>query len=299
MDLRLLPTFIAVAECRHFGRAAAIVNLSQPAVSHQISQLEEAIGTRLFNRDGRRVTLTVAGEALLEEARAILDAASRAEARLRDVTSGSVGRVRIGATATAGLYLLASIITEYRQKFPRYDCRLSIGAASDIEDRVVRNELDMAVIAGVRPHGELRARELAEDRFVLIGPPRAGTARKRRADLVSPAWVIREEGSDAHRQTLGWLQQARITPAFIVIVHGPSAVTDAVASGLGVALTSERAAAAAIDAGRVTRIDAGPALPARAFWLVDHPHKHHGAACQAMLALVTASSADRPSRSRS
>lgn len=287
MDLRLLPTFVAVAECRHFGRAASIVNLSQPAVSHQISQLEESIGARLFNRDGRRVTLTVAGEALLEDARAILDAAARAESRLRDVTSGSVGRVRIGATATAGLYFLPGIIREYRAAHPRFDCRLRLGSAADLEDSVVRNELDMAVIAGVRPHGELRARELAKDRFVLIAPASAARGRRARiSDLKNAAWVIREEGSDARRQTLRWLQRKRLTPSCVVTVDGPSALTEAVASGLGFGLTSERAAEAAIEAGRVVKLEAGPALPARAFWLVDHPHKHHGPACQAMLATI-------------
>lgn len=299
MDLRLLPTFVAVAECRHFGRAASIVNLSQPAVSHQISQLEASIGARLFNRDGRRVTLTVAGEALLEEARAILDTAARAEARLRDVTSGAVGRVRIGATATAGLYLLPDIIAAYRAAHPRYDCRLWIGSAGEIEDRVVRNELDMAVVAGARPHGELRSRELANDRFVLIAPASAGRGRRaRRSNLEHARWVMREEGSDARRQTLRWFQRKRLAPSCIVTVDGPSALVEAVASGLGFALASERAAEAALAAGRVSRVDAGPALPVRAFWLADHPHKHHGPACQAMLALITSFS-DRPSRSRS
>lgn len=298
MDLRLLPTFVAVAECRHFGRAASLVNLSQPAVSHQISQLETSIGTRLFNRDGRRVTLTVAGEALLEEARAILDTAARAEARLRDVTSGAVGRVRIGATATAGLYLLPAIIGAYRAAHPRYDCRLWIGSAVDIEDRVVRNELDMAVVAGARPHGELRARELAEDRFVLIAPPSAAPGRRLRpSELQDAGWVFREEGSDARRQTLRWLQRKRLTPPRVVTVDGPAAVIEAVAAGLGVAIASARAADAAIGAGRVVSVEAGPALPVRAFWLVDHPHKHHGPACQAMLALITSFS-DRPPRSR-
>mgnify|MGYP000103047816 CR=1 FL=1 len=251
----------------------------------------------MFNRDGRRVTLTVAGEALLEEARAILDAAARADARLRDVTSGSVGRVRLGATATAGLFVLPAIVRDYRAACPAYECRLWIGSAAAVEDRVVRNELDMAVVAGPRPHGELRARELGPDRFVLIAPPARAPRRARTPDLQG-AWVLREEGSDARRQTVRWLARKRVKPSCIVTVEGPAAVTEAVASGLGLALTSARAAEAAISAGRVVPLDAGPALPARAFWLADHPHKHHGAACQAMLAMIT-SSADRPTRSRS
>jgi len=301
VDLRLLPTFVAVAECRHFGRAAALVHLSQPAVSHQISQLEESLGARLFNRDGRRVTLTVAGEALLEEARAILDAASRAEGRLRDVTSGAVGRVRIGASATAALYFLPAVLAGYRAAFPQFDCRLTVGPAADLEDRVVRNELDMAVVAGPRPQGELRALELAPDPFVLIAPPgRSAPARFTGPALAAEEWIVREDGSDARRQTLAWLERRRITPSRLTTVNGPAAVTEAVAAGLGVALTSHAAAAGAAAAGRLTLARAAGALPVRAFWLADHPHKHHGAACSAMIARLTSpAGADRPRRSRS
>lgn len=290
MDLRLLPTFVAVAECRHFGRAASLVNLSQPAVSHQIAQLEDALGARLFNRDGRRVTLTVAGEALLEEARGILEAAARAEGRLRDVTSGAVGRVRIGASATAALYFLPAMLGRYRKDFPRFDSPLVIEAAADLEDKVVRNQLDMAVIAADRPHGELRAIELASDPFVLIAP--AGRFPRERigtAALAAVDWIVREEGADARRQALAWLERRRIAPARLVTINGPAAVVEAVASGLGVALISQAAAAAAAKAGRIAIVRAAGALPVRAFWLVDHPHKHHGAACKAMLAMLTSS----------
>ena len=76
MELRQLRTFIAVAELRHFARAANLCNLSQPAVSHQIAQLEEELGAKLLNRAARRVSLTVAGEVFVEEARRILGAVS-------------------------------------------------------------------------------------------------------------------------------------------------------------------------------------------------------------------------------
>jgi DNA-binding transcriptional LysR family regulator len=78
MELRLLRTFTSVAELRHFARAADACTLSQSAVSHQTALLEEEIGARLFNRTGRRMTLTVAGEVLLEEARRVLGAVDRA-----------------------------------------------------------------------------------------------------------------------------------------------------------------------------------------------------------------------------
>src|SRR3990170_1916309 len=118
MELRPLHTFVAVAELRHFARAADRCNLSQPAVSHQIRLLEEELGTRLLNRDGRRVSLTLAGELLLEDARRILASVERARERVQSVSSGTLGRVRIGATETAGLYLLPAMLDRYRLGAP-------------------------------------------------------------------------------------------------------------------------------------------------------------------------------------
>src|ERR1043165_7759779 len=110
MELRLLRTFVAVAELRHFARAASLCNLSQPAVSHQIALLEEEVGAKLLNRAARRVSLTVAGEVFLEEARRILGAVHRAHERMQEVARGAVGRIRLGATATPGLYLLPPLL---------------------------------------------------------------------------------------------------------------------------------------------------------------------------------------------
>ena len=110
MDVKQLRTFLAVAEVRHFARAASLCNLSQPAVSHQIAVLERELGTRLLNRTARRVSLTVAGEVLLEETRRILGAVDRARERMQEVARGTVGRIRLGATPTPGLYFLPPLL---------------------------------------------------------------------------------------------------------------------------------------------------------------------------------------------
>src|SRR5438445_8151665 len=121
MELRQLRTFVAVAELRHFARAASLCNLSQPAVSHQIALLAGELGAKLLNRAARRVSLTVAGEVMLEEARRILAAVNRATERMHGVTSGAVGRIRLGASATPGLYLLPPLLTRYAAAHPTFD----------------------------------------------------------------------------------------------------------------------------------------------------------------------------------
>src|SRR6476660_7752528 len=136
MELRQLRTFVAVAELRHFARAASLRNLSQPAVSHQIALLEEEVGAKLLNRATRRVSLTVAGEVFLEEARRILGAVERAHERMQEVARGAVGHIRIGATATPGLYLLPALLATYRGKHETYDLHFEIGPTHLLAERV-------------------------------------------------------------------------------------------------------------------------------------------------------------------
>src|SRR3981081_1686011 len=114
MNLTHLKTFVAVAELRTSARAPSACNLSQPAVSHQIAQLEAAVGAKLLNRAPRRVSLTVAGEVMLEEARRPLAAVGGAGERMHEVSTAAVGRIRLGATATPGLYLLPPLLVRYR-----------------------------------------------------------------------------------------------------------------------------------------------------------------------------------------
>src|SRR5216683_2511251 len=215
MELRQLRTFVAVAELRHFARAAGLCNLSQPAVSHQIALLEEEVGAKLQNRAARRVSLTVAGEVFLEEARRILGAVDRARERMLEVARGAVGRIRLGATATPGLYLLPALLATYRGEHPTYDLRFEIGPTHAIAERVARNDLDMAIVAGPLPSGELQARSLSRDELVIIAPPHSALLRTRPlkpTQLESETWLLREEGSDTRRQAATWWHRHRLGP---------------------------------------------------------------------------------------
>lgn len=288
MEFRQLRTFVAVAELRHFARAASLCNLSQPAVSHQIALLEEEVGARLLNR-ARRVSLTVPGEVFLEEARRILGAVDRAHERMREVARGTVGRIRIGATATAGSYLFPPLLAAYQKEHPIYDLGFEIAPMHAIVERVARNDLDMAIVAGALPSSELQARGLSRDEFVLIAP--AGS-RRAAARVGSPqklgeeTWLLREEGSDTRRQTFAWWQRQRLAPARTMTFDSPDAVKGAVRAGLGIAMVSRLTVEEDLASGRVARVPIKTGLPRREFSVVDHPHKHHGAACRAMLQLL-------------
>ena len=289
MELRQLRTFVAVAELRHFARAAGLCNLSQPAVSHQIALLEQEVGAKLLNRAARRVSLTVAGEVFLEEARRILGAVDRAHERMEEVARGAVGRIRLGATPTPGLYLLPPLLATYRSEHDSYDLRFEIGAAHAIAERVARNDLDMAVVAGALPSSELQARSLARDEFVIVALPQARLARTRTlkpGQLGSETWILREEGSDTRRQTTTWWHRHRVLPTRTMTFDNPDAVKRAVMGGLGIAMISRLTVADDLASRRLAVLPVKAPIPARDLLVIDHPQKHHGAACRAMLQLL-------------
>ena len=289
MELRQLRTFVAVAELRHFARAASLCNLSQPAVSHQIALLEEEVGAKLLNRAARRVSLTVAGEVFLEEARRILGAVDRAHERMQEVARGAVGRIRLGATPTPGLYVLPSLLATYRGEHESYDLRFEIGSILAIAERVARNDLDMAIVAGPLPSGELQARRLVPDEFVIVARPDSPLARARSVtpnQLESETWLLREEGSDTRRQTAAWWHRHRLAPTRVMMFDNPEAVKRAVTASLGVAMVSRLTVADDLASGRLALVPVKNGLPTRDVLVIDHPQKHHGAACRAMFELL-------------
>jgi LysR family transcriptional regulator, transcriptional activator of the cysJI operon len=286
MELRLLRTFTSVAELRHFAKAADACNLSQPAVSHQIALLEEEVGGRLFNRTGRRVTLTVAGDVLLEEARRVLGAVDRARERMQEVTSGAIGRIRLGASPTPGLYILPNMLADYRSQHPRYDLHFEIAPVRELCDRVARNDLDMAVVTGMA-FAELQSKPLLEDELMAIarapleGVGRGGVLRK----LANECWILREDGSETRRQVSAWLHRHHVAPAKTMTFEGPDAVKRAVMAGLGVSVVSRLTVRDELASGSLVDLRVASPLFRRQFCVVDHPQKHHGAACRAMLAM--------------
>jgi DNA-binding transcriptional LysR family regulator len=301
MELRHLHTFAAVAGLRHFGRAAALCNLSQPAVSHQIRLLEQELGATLLNRAGRQVSLTVAGEQFLEDARRILAAVDRARERVQGLSTGTLGRVRIGATASAGLYWLPPLLDDYRRTHSRFALQFTIGEEANILERVASNDLDMAVVTGRPALGELRGRRIGSDALVLVAPAASAFTNARPlkpSELRTAAWVVREEGSDTRRQVDGWFRRHRLTPTRVMTLQGPDAVKRAIVAGLGIGVLSRRVVAEELDSRRVRELTVASPMPARDLLVVDHPQKHHGAACMAMLDLLSSAAgrADRGHR---
>lgn len=197
MNLRDLKYFIALAETRHFGQAAARCFVSQPTLSGQIKKLEDELGVALFERTKKAVALTAIGEALLPHARRAVE---EAEALARLAQAGRdplAGPLRLGAIPTLSPYLMPLVLVPLKRKHPQMKLVLTEELTGRLLERLRRHELDAALIATPIKDPELTARALFDEPFWLALPRRhplyiQDTIGRR--DLDRLEWLLLAEG---------------------------------------------------------------------------------------------------------
>ncbi len=171
MNLTELAYFVAVAEHRHFGRAAEACHISQPTLSGQLRKLEQELGVTLFERNNRRVAITPIGEKLLEHARRVLDEAGAVEAVARSSRDQLAGPLKLGVIPTLAPYLMPLILGPLREAYPK----LTIELWEDITSFAAGAVAGAAVGCGVDCYGgswgDLTSVVLFDEPFLAALPP--------------------------------------------------------------------------------------------------------------------------------
>lgn len=211
MNLRALQYLVALADVRHFSRAAERCYVSQPTLSTQIRKLEEELEVQLVERHPRQVMLTPVGEEIVARARALLnemDAVRAIARRSRDPHSGTV---RIGIFPTLAPYLLPHVIPTVSRTFPRLTLRLYEEKTEDVIDMLGEGRLDAGLLALPLSEDWLESRTLFEEPFVLALPknhPLAASAQVRLEDLADQELLLLEDGHCLREQALEVCQLA-------------------------------------------------------------------------------------------
>lgn len=170
MELRQLRYFVAVAEERHFGRAAKRLRLSQPPLSAQIKGLEEELGVKLFQRSTRQVALTDAGRTFLERAEGILEAVEEAKEAAKGADEGVRGRLEIGFISSATLGLLPPAIRLFRERFGGVEIELRELTSAQQIDALYAGEIRVGLVRLPLRAPGLRFEPLQEESFVVALP---------------------------------------------------------------------------------------------------------------------------------
>jgi DNA-binding transcriptional LysR family regulator len=241
MELRHLVYFVTLAEERHFGRAAARLNMTQPPLSQQIRQLEEELGVRLFSRSSRRVELTAAGEVFLAEARKALAQVERAADVAHRAGRGELGRLRVGFVGSATYDVLPAVLRAYRARHPGVDVVLQELSTPQQEEALVTGEIDVGFVRPPLAAPELALEVLDEAPCVLAVPvrhPLAAAEKVSLADLAGVPLVMlsRSTWAGLYDEVIGLCRTAGFSPDIRQEAREFQTVIGLVAGGLGVAV---------------------------------------------------------------
>jgi DNA-binding transcriptional LysR family regulator len=241
IDIRQLRYFQAVAEELHFGRAAARLAIAQPALSRQVQQIEQELGTPLLRRTQRRVELLPAGALLLERSRAIQQELARTLSDVRRTGTGELGRLALGFIHSSTYGLLPSIIRRFRQLYPAIELELHEMPITVQHAALLRGTIDVGLLRVQPAPAELEVVPVLADPFLLAVPashPLAGRTRVRLRSVADEPFVMFTK-SDAplfHDRVEALCRQAGFAPRVVQHATQIHTVVGLVGAGLGVAV---------------------------------------------------------------
>lgn len=239
MELRHLRYFEAVARHSHVTRAAAELHIAQPALSKQISQLEQELGVALFDRVGRNVRLTEAGEALLPHARAVMAQVEAARAEMAERIGLRRGRATVGTPPTVGTQLLPAVLAAFNRQYPGIELRLHESGVQTLLDLLETGLTDVAVVTLPVEDEHLTVVPLFTEEMVVAvwkGHQFAGREEVEIKQLQQEPWVLSPENYELREATLSACATAGFTPRVVLDGGETDTLLRFVAAGIGVAL---------------------------------------------------------------
>lgn len=278
MELHQLRCFVAAAEQLHFGRAAQQLAMLPSALGRHVRLLEEDLGTRLFARTTRAVSLTEEGEALLRDARAILAKVEATEHAFRGRSRQQAARrLRIGAIDSAAAGLLPPLLRDFRSKHPDIAVQLIEEKTIQLLPKVLSGALDLAFVRPPqRPDKRLEFRDLLRETAIVAVPQRHALAKRKFIDLRDIAgepMIVpnRRSRPHSHDLTMNLFDEAGLSPRLVQVADEKQTIINLVASRLGLAIVPRWTTRMGISGVRFVplRIKDGSAgrLPLAAAWL--------------------------------
>lgn len=270
IDTRQLRAFVCLARSGSFTQAGRELHLTQSAISHAIKSLENDLGSQLFHRQGKSVHLTHAGRELLPHAENILQSMSHARAVLGTLDQTPRGKLRIGCTTAAAQFILPTVFREFKESFPLYEIKVVCGETPDTIERLLKNQIDIAVSLRPQDVSRLSCHAIFEDELEFLVSPLHPWAHKppKLKDAAGETFIV------ASRNSLNFtliqeffLKQGVRLGSFIEL--GSSEATKELAKlGIGVAIAARWIARAEIQAGQLIALPL-PKAKLKRRWIVS------------------------------
>ncbi len=275
MTLRHMIIFRTVCESGYNStRAAKTLHITQPAVSLAIKELEDYYGVRLFDRIGRRLKITDAGQHFMHYAILISDLFRDMETGLRDWDSKGI--LRVGASITIGSQFLPGYVKAFSELCPGVDIRVSIEQSDHLEEKILTNELDCALIEGIPHSPKLVSEAYMEDQLCVVCSAKKGWKQGQVIsieDFKNQPFLLREHGSGTREVFERVIGHAgiHVVPAWEAM--STSALVNAVITGLGIAVLPQRMIKPILNRGLIVTVDVDGLDFRRSFYIIHHKDK--------------------------
>jgi DNA-binding transcriptional LysR family regulator len=275
ITLKQLRVFDAVARTGNVSRAAETIPLSQSATSMSLADLEQHLGSPLFNRHGKKLQLNDYGRWLQPKVHQLLQ---QAEAIELSAHSGQLhGQLIVGASSTIGNFLLAALIADFVQQHPDVDIRLKVANSEQIVDDMVNLRVDLGLIEGICHSHQLTATRWRDDQLVTFCSPLHPLAQQHSVSLQQleqQQWVLREIGSGT-REIFTMATQKKLKHLNVKLELGNSqAIKQAVKTGLGLGCLSKLAIASEVEHGELVALTTPELIITRELFLLTGNHQY-------------------------
>ncbi|MEO1245723.1 MAG: LysR family transcriptional regulator [Pseudomonadota bacterium] len=241
LTIKHLTMMHAIANAGSMTRAAELLNISQPALSSRLSDAEAILGTRLFVRRGKRLTISAPGQLLLRSASSILEELSKIENLLLNLPDQAGQALRIGVPQYASYGWLPMAIKSFETRFPSVTLEIVSGATLQPRSALIQNQVDIALVSSPKrviqvDKSRFRCRRLFEDEFVALLPAnhaRAGRACLVAEDFLSETYITNSAVPQKNREYELFFHPQAVSPERVVQVGVTEAVLELVAAGIG------------------------------------------------------------------
>lgn len=296
MTLRHLKIFLAVCNCGcNVTKASEALHTTQPAVSHAMKELEQYYGVILFDRIGRRLRMTEAGQRFWEYARHIVALFDEMETGMRNWDA--FGILRVGASITIGSQFLPGYVQAFSSRYPGTEVRAVVEPLEQLEQKLVNNALDFALIEGVCHLPSFRSEEYMEDHLSVICPAGGGFRQGQEISIDEfrrQRFLLRERGSGTRETFERVIEQAGFSVSPIWEAMSTTALVNAVISGLGIAVLPRRMVAGPVARGLVVAVRVKGLDFRRTFHIVYHKEKFLTSSARAFMELCRNYAMDYP-----
>lgn len=264
--------------------------MTQPAVSTQIRLLEDSYNIKLFDRYGKKIGLTNAGEILFSYAERIFNLAKEAESIIEDIKEMKGGCLKISASLTMGTYYLPTILSAFKIMHPHIEIQMVVGNSQEVIENILSFNSDVGLIGHLVSNDKLFITPFIEEELVIIVPPSHEFVNKKTiklSKLNGQHFIMREKGSGTRQDVEDKFRKENISIKVVMELGSNEAIKRAVEAGLGISIISANVVKREADAGLLKVIRVTGRKINRNFYTIYHKDKYLSNIVQSFLAMAS------------